>query len=68
METRKMKTTAQLRNEAHDAYVSFNWSLAADLYDQALAAYPAHHAGSQLAIKDKEALKNLAARCRGMAE
>lgn len=62
-----MKTTAQIRNEAYEAEKALNWNAAAELYEQAIAAYPSHHAGSQIAIADKKMLQRKADCCKAMA-
>jgi hypothetical protein len=63
-----MKTTAELRNEAYEAASACRWEEAANLYEQAIAAYPKHDAGSQLAINDKAKLQERATSCSNMAQ
>lgn len=60
--------TAQLRAKAADAARNLQWELAADLYEQALAAYPKHHAGNQCALHDKAAIEAKAKQCRSMCD
>lgn len=62
-----MATTAQLRNQAHDAADRLDWSAAADLWQQAIEAYPAHHEGSDLAKADIAMMQKFADRCRRQA-
>ena len=52
-------TTAKYRKMAWDAHEKGEWKKAAKYYEAALKHYPAHHAGSQMAIADKAGLQRL---------
>lgn len=53
-------TTGQLRNQAWDAYQNNKFELAANLYREALAAYPPHHPKAEIQIADKALLEGCA--------
>ena len=61
------KTTAQYRLEAWDAREAGNYTLAAILFGQAFAAYPATWTHSELMACDRAGLKMLGKECLSMA-
>lgn len=62
------QTTAQLRNLGYDAYQAGSYEEAARHYEAAIAAYPPHHPGSDLAKHDLAYLAARAKQARSAAE
>jgi len=60
-------TTAELRKQAQAAADRCEWSQAAELWEQAIEAYPPHHPDNRLAAADLDMMRGFAKRCRNMA-
>lgn len=60
-------STAELRSQARDAQQALNWAVAADLYQQAIDAYPGKDSKSALRALDISKLTEARNACAAMA-